>query len=119
MDSYVAAQQSVEKLKDGFAAFFKKFDAVLCPVTPFPAPPHGLPELVVNGERISGRSVLRATVPFNLTGLPAISLRFGTSRDGLPIGVQLASRWFAETTIIELARRLESVSSVRNLHPSF
>lgn len=115
---YVVAEQAVEKLKDAFADHFARYDGLLCPVTPFPAPPHGLSEYVVNGETISARSVLRATVPFNLTGLPAISLRFGTSRDGLPIGVQLVSRWFAESRVLHLARLLESVSAVRDLQPA-
>lgn len=57
------------------------------------------------------------TVPFNITGLPALTMRFGTSRDGLPIGIQLAAPWYAESTVLHLASLLESVSSVRELHP--
>jgi aspartyl-tRNA(Asn)/glutamyl-tRNA(Gln) amidotransferase subunit A len=54
---------------------------------------------------------------FNVTGLPALSIRFGTSRDGLPIGVQLVSSWLAESTILHLASLLETASPVRDLHP--
>jgi aspartyl-tRNA(Asn)/glutamyl-tRNA(Gln) amidotransferase subunit A len=35
----------------------------------------------------------------------------------MPVGIQLVSRWFAESTILHLASLLESVSDVRNLHP--
>ena len=58
-----------------------------------------------------------ATVPLNLTGLPGLSMRFGTSKDGLPINVQLVGSWLAESTILHLASLLESVSPVRALHP--
>jgi aspartyl-tRNA(Asn)/glutamyl-tRNA(Gln) amidotransferase subunit A len=57
-------------------------------------------------------------VPFNVTGLPGLSIRFGTSRDGLPIGVQLVSSWLVESTILHLASLLETASSVRDLHPN-
>lgn len=115
---YVAAERAVERLRDTFADYFRQFDVLLCPVTPWPAPPHGLAEHLVNGIKVPSRHVMRAAVPFNLTGLPAISLRFGTSSDGLPVGVQLVSRWFAESTILYLASLLESVSTVRDLHPT-
>jgi aspartyl-tRNA(Asn)/glutamyl-tRNA(Gln) amidotransferase subunit A len=114
---YVTAEQGTERLKDAFAGYFQRYDAFLCPVTPIPAPPHGLSEFVINGVTVSARHILSATVPFNLTGLPALTLRFGTSSDGLPIGIQLVSRWFAESTILHLASLLEAVSDVRNLHP--
>jgi aspartyl-tRNA(Asn)/glutamyl-tRNA(Gln) amidotransferase subunit A len=52
-----------------------------------------------------------------VTGLPGLSIRFGTSRDGLPIGVQLVSNWLAESTVLHLASLLETASPVRDLHP--
>jgi aspartyl-tRNA(Asn)/glutamyl-tRNA(Gln) amidotransferase subunit A len=58
------------------------------------------------------------TVPCSVTGLPALSIRFGTTHDGLPIGVQLVSTWYAESTILNVASTLESLSSVRDQHPS-
>ncbi|MBM3659754.1 MAG: amidase [Actinobacteria bacterium] len=45
--------------------------------------------------------------PFNLSGQPAISLPVGWSRDGLPIGVQLAGRSFEEAGLVRVARQLE------------
>jgi aspartyl-tRNA(Asn)/glutamyl-tRNA(Gln) amidotransferase subunit A len=58
-----------------------------------------------------------ATVPLNVTGLPGLSIRFGTSREGLPINVQLVASWLAESTILHLASLLEAASPVRDLHP--
>ena len=45
-------------------------------------------------------------------------MRFGTSREGLPINVQLVGSWQAESTILHVASLLEGVSPVRGLHPS-
>jgi aspartyl-tRNA(Asn)/glutamyl-tRNA(Gln) amidotransferase subunit A len=50
--------------------------------------------------------------------MPALSMRFGTSHDGLPIGVQIVSSWLAESTVLKVASLLEAVSPVRDLHPS-
>jgi aspartyl-tRNA(Asn)/glutamyl-tRNA(Gln) amidotransferase subunit A len=114
---FVAAEQAVERLRDSFADYFQRYDALLGPVTPFPATRHGLGDLVVDGQTVSAFHVMSATSPFSLTGLPALSMRFGTSRDGLPIGVQIVSSWLAESTVLDVASRLEGVSPVRRLHP--
>jgi aspartyl-tRNA(Asn)/glutamyl-tRNA(Gln) amidotransferase subunit A len=48
--------------------------------------------------------------------MPALSMRFGTSTDGLPIVVQIIGAWLAESTVLDVASRLEPVSPVRELH---
>ena len=114
---FVAAEQAVERLRDTFVEYFKSYDVLLGPVTPFPATKHGLRDLVVDGKTVSPFHVQSATSPFSLTGMPALSMRFGTSRDGLPIGVQVVSSWLAESTVLDVALRLETLTRVRDLHP--
>ncbi|MET4726141.1 aspartyl-tRNA(Asn)/glutamyl-tRNA(Gln) amidotransferase subunit A [Bradyrhizobium japonicum] len=115
---FVAAEQAIERLRDSFAEYFRRYDVLLCPVTPFPATRHGLNDVVVDGVTVSPFHVMSATSPFSLTGMPALSMRFGTSRDGLPIGVQVVSSWLAEPTVLKVASLLEEVSPVRDLHPT-
>jgi aspartyl-tRNA(Asn)/glutamyl-tRNA(Gln) amidotransferase subunit A len=115
---FVAAEQAVERLRDSFVDYFQRYDVLLGPVTPFPATKHGLNDLIVDGKTVSAFHVMSATSPFSLTGMPALSMRFGTSHDGLPIGVQIISSWLAESTVIDVALRLETLSRVRDLHPS-
>jgi aspartyl-tRNA(Asn)/glutamyl-tRNA(Gln) amidotransferase subunit A len=115
---FVAAEQAIERLRDSFAEYFQRYDVLLCPVTPFPATKHGLNDVVVDGITVSPFHVMSATSPFSLTGMPALSMRFGTSRDGLPIGVQVVSSWLAESTVLKVASLLEEASPVRDLHPT-
>jgi len=117
LSDFVLAEQAAERLKDGFAEYFQRYDALLCPVLPIPAHAHGLAEFVINGQTLPAKHILSATVPLNVTGLPGLSIRFGTSQDSLPISVQLVSNWLAESTVLHLASLLETASPVRNLHP--
>ena len=117
MKDYIDAEQAAERLRDGFAEYFQRYDALVTPVLPIPAHKHGITELNVNGQTVDLTSLQGATVPLNITGLPGVSMRFGTSREGLPINVQLVGSWLAESTILHLASLLESVSPVRDLHP--
>jgi aspartyl-tRNA(Asn)/glutamyl-tRNA(Gln) amidotransferase subunit A len=49
----VVAEQAVERLRDSFIDYFQRYDAPLCPVTPFPATKHGLADLVIDGQTVS------------------------------------------------------------------
>jgi aspartyl-tRNA(Asn)/glutamyl-tRNA(Gln) amidotransferase subunit A len=118
MKDYIEAEQAAERLRDGYADYFRNYDALITPVLPIPAHKHGVTEFVINGQKVDATYLQGATVPLNVTGLPGLSMRFGTSREGLPINVQLVGSWFAEQTILHLASVLESVSTVRDLHPA-
>jgi aspartyl-tRNA(Asn)/glutamyl-tRNA(Gln) amidotransferase subunit A len=118
IEDFVLAEQKIEQMRDGFAQYFQRYDALLCPVTPVPAHGHDATEFVIDGQTVSALHVMDATAPLSATGLPGLTLRFGTSRDGLPIGVQLVAPWLAESTILHLGALLELMSPVRNQHPS-
>jgi aspartyl-tRNA(Asn)/glutamyl-tRNA(Gln) amidotransferase subunit A len=118
IEDYLAAEQGIERIRDGYAEYFSHYDALLLPVLPIPAHQHRLKRFVVDGQTVDARHVQTFTVQFNLTGLPALSMRFGTSSDGLPIGVQIAGNWHAESTVLHVASALEGVSPVRDLHPA-
>jgi aspartyl-tRNA(Asn)/glutamyl-tRNA(Gln) amidotransferase subunit A len=114
---YLAAERKVDDLKSAFATYFQKYDVLLLPVIPFTAPPPGLEEYIVNGEKVPSTHMMRATVPFNLTGLPGLSVPFSFSSEGLPINVQLVSRWFDEATILRLGQLIESATDAHKRHP--
>lgn len=118
MDDYIAAEQAAERIRDGYAEYFRHYDALITHVLPIPAHKHGVDAFVIEGQKVDATYLQGATVPLNVTGLPGIAMRFGTSSEGLPINIQLVGSWLAEPTILHLAALLESISPVRDLHPS-
>jgi len=77
-------------------------DIVLGPVAPTPAFPLGFRPSPSQSAALDKHTVLA-----NLTGLPALSLPYGFSAQGLPIGVQLMGRAFEEGTLLRCAYALE------------
>ncbi|PON23115.1 hypothetical protein TGAM01_v208120 [Trichoderma gamsii] len=118
----ITSGQPEEKIfknaRDGFAEYFQKYDALLCPVIPLPSHGHAVEELTIDGQTVSNFNICSTTTPFTVTGLPGLSIPFGASHEGMPIGVQLVSTWYAESTVLYLASVLEKVSPVRGFHPS-
>jgi aspartyl-tRNA(Asn)/glutamyl-tRNA(Gln) amidotransferase subunit A len=115
---YVEAEQAAERIRDGYAEYFTRYDALITHVLPIPAHRHGVDEFVIDGQTVDATYLQGATVPLNVTGLPGVSMRFGTSKGGLPISVQIVGSWLAESTILHMASLLEGVSPVRGLHPT-
>jgi amidase len=103
------AREREPSLHRRLAPLFERFDALL---TPHPAEP--AIEIDRVQHRSTGRTYLEAAnfvaydVPWNITGQPAMSVPAGSSRDGLPLSVQLVGRENGEPTLIALAAQLEA-----------
>jgi amidase len=101
------------RAREAWAAFFESWDVLLCPSTHVVAFPHDqLPDmherrLDVNGT-LRPYTELMAWAGLTLNAyLPATAVPVGTTGDGLPIGVQVVSRYFGDNTALAVARLLE------------
>jgi len=110
---YVKALKVRRRIRQDYDEAFRKVDVILGPTTPTPA--YGL------GEKIDDPLAMYLgdlyTVPANLAGLPGISLPAGFTKDGLPIGMQLMGRPFAEAQLLQAARMFEMESGWRDRRP--
>lgn len=100
---YIRARRTQTELRRHMELFFQRYDLLMLPTTPVTAPPIKGPDAVEQA-----RLLTRFTAPFNLTGLPAISLPFGNDAAGLPIGVQLVAGPWQEARLLQAAAQLEA-----------
>ena len=117
---YVAAVETAQAWSRGVAAWWDAGHDIL--VTPTaPEPPPAIGDLGPNaGLEVLGRlsAMVTFTVPFNVTGQPAISLPIGWSAEGLPIGVQLVAGYGREDLLIRVAAQLEQASPWSHRRPA-
>ncbi len=114
---YAKAENKLEELRSHFASYFLKYDVLLLPVNPMTATEHMLEQVTVNGQKIAALDSSKATAPFNITGLPAISVPVTLSSEKLPISIQMAARWFDEATLLELGEKIQLASPAYGTHP--
>jgi len=109
IEEYVAAEAKVEALRRDLAGFFLRHDILLCPTVPVAAHAHDALEVAIAGNAYPARATMRATIPFDLTGSPALTVPFGWSSEGLPIGVQVVGPHFDEVTVLRVGLALEAL----------
>ncbi len=106
-------------IRDLLRDVFSKYDALITPTTPVPAPEIKEKEIQLSGKIIDVTTALtRCTGLFNLTGFPAISIPNGFSTDGLPTGMQIISKPFKERLVLQVANHYESRTKWRERIPT-
>ena len=113
------ARQSRQQLTRSMADALQRYDVLVMPTCPIPAPRTDATEVDVAGESLSVLSALtRLTRHANLTGLPALTLPCGFSTDGLPSGLQIIGRPWDEATVLRVANAYEQATPWKSLVPS-
>jgi aspartyl-tRNA(Asn)/glutamyl-tRNA(Gln) amidotransferase subunit A len=101
---YKKAQQVRTLLTRDFLAAFHDVDVLVAPVTPSPA--FRLGEKTDDPVKMYLEDIY--SVAASLAGICGLSVPFGATREGLPIGVQVLGRHFDEATILRVAKSLET-----------
>lgn len=98
---------TVMRLRETMGIFHERFDLLLTPTTPVTAFCLDLPGPPPFTARDSWTSWTPYTYPFNMTQQPAMSLPFGRSVSGLPVGVQVAAAKHRDDLVLRAGRVLE------------
>ena len=102
LDHYVAAQTFGAEFTATVDEALDSYDALVAPTTPMTAPAFG----EVTSDEDFARTVAN-TVPFNLSGYPALSVPV-ESADGAPVGVEFVGGRREEATLVALGNALET-----------
>jgi aspartyl-tRNA(Asn)/glutamyl-tRNA(Gln) amidotransferase subunit A len=110
---YLRAQQQRRAFSSNLRSIMQGFNALVLPTIPMPAIliEQADTEILIDGVTEKATvALLRLTMPFNLAGLPAISLPCGFSAGGLPIGLQVAGKPFEESMILRIAHAYQQLT---------
>ncbi|MBI5842983.1 MAG: Asp-tRNA(Asn)/Glu-tRNA(Gln) amidotransferase subunit GatA [Chloroflexi bacterium] len=110
---YSLTRRTQAEVRRECEALFERYDILLLPTTPIPAP-------LLEGENAIERARLltRFTAPFNLTGLPALTLPCGFTSNGLPIGLQIVSRAWNESGVLRAGFAYEQATEWHTKKPN-
>lgn len=99
---YTKAQKARRLIQDKTFEIFESYDFILLPAAPGPAWPLG----ETSDDPVAMYLADIFTVQANMAGIPAICLPSGTSKEGLPIGVQLMANQFKEADLLAFSQRV-------------
>jgi aspartyl-tRNA(Asn)/glutamyl-tRNA(Gln) amidotransferase subunit A len=105
------------KFREESERVFETVDVLVTPTVPIPPPT--IAELQKDPEHLREHELilLRNTRPFNVWGLPAISVPCGFTEPGLPIGLQIAGPHWGEARVLQLAHAYEQATTWHKRQP--
>ncbi len=109
---YALARRTQAEVKKRCELFFESTDFLIVPSTPIAAPAIAGNDAVEQAARLT-----RFTAPFNLAGLPAISIPCGFTKDGLPIGLQIISKAWGDAKVLNMAYAYEQATEWHQQRP--
>jgi aspartyl-tRNA(Asn)/glutamyl-tRNA(Gln) amidotransferase subunit A len=107
---YVRCRRELELARRKISDVFADVDVLVTPTTSIPAPSIAQLKAEPDDLRPAELKLLRNTRPFNVWGLPAISLPCGFTQSGLPIGLQIISQHGREDLVLRLAYAYEQAT---------
>lgn len=108
---YIAKRRELDLERRRAHELFSEIDLLITPTTPVPAPAIADLKKDPAALRPAELVLLRNTRPFNVWGLPAISVPCGFTKSGLPIGLQIAGPQWREDLVFRLAHAYEQAAS--------
>ena len=106
---YIRAQRLRAEFNAKIDALFDHVDILICPTMRSPAPEVGATEVQIGDKTYPlHTAVTQLTMPFSLSGSPAISIPWGQAQSGAPIGLQLIARQGDDWRLLAVAQRLEA-----------
>ncbi|MFA5605549.1 MAG: Asp-tRNA(Asn)/Glu-tRNA(Gln) amidotransferase subunit GatA [Dehalococcoidales bacterium] len=109
---YLKAQKVRTLIRREFDSAFEKYDALVTPTTP--TVPFKIGEKAQDPIQMYLSDIF--TIPINIAGVPAITVPGGFA-DGLPIGLQVIGKPFAEETILKVAHAYQQVTDWHKQKP--
>jgi len=110
---YVQGQRLREIAVDAWRRdVFPKVDLIATPTTPITT------RRIADGDLQTTLGLIRFTNPLNFLGIPAISVPCGFTKEGLPVGLQLAGRWWDEVTVLRAAHAYEKATAWHKRRPA-
>ena len=114
---YVNGYSKLQQHRREILKVFEDVDLLITPTSPILPPTIAALEAAPQDLRPTEILMLRNTRPFNVFGLPAISIPCGFSKSGLPIGLQIAAVSGAESNVLALARAYEAETDWHRRRP--
>ena len=115
---YIQRRRELEQERRRAREFFAEVDLLVTPTMPIPAPAIADLKKDPAALRPAELRLLRNTRPFNVWGLPAISVLCGFTKSGLPVGMQIAGPHWREDMVLRLAHGYEMATEWHKRHPA-